>query len=257
MKSIAQTETVPLKQLCCKLARISTLQMVATDIDGTLTDRELHLHPPVVASLQRLESHGLPVMLATANAMPVGWALKTYMGVSGPLIAENGGVVMFGEEVEVLGDRRLELEAFEELKKHFPQVTESFTNRFRSVGVSMRAMGQIGPLRDFIGKHYPQLSLMDSAYNYHLIEKRISKGLALKRVAKRLKLDLEKVVALGDSDVDVSMFELVGLSIAVGNASEAAKQHASKVTVAAYGEGFVEAVWDWILPQHLGRGGKR
>lgn len=197
------------------------------------------------------------VTLATANAMPVGWAIKTYMGASGPLIAENGGVVMFGEEVEVLGDRRLALEAFEDLKKHFPRVTQSFTNRFRSVGVSMRATGKIEKLREFVDEHYPELSLMDSAYNYHLIEKRISKGDALKRVVKRLKLDLEKVVALGDSDVDVSMFEVARYSIAVGNASEAAKQHASRVTVASFGEGFVEAVWDWILPRHLGRGGKR
>ncbi len=231
-------------------------QLVATDIDGTLTDKELHFHPPVVASLQRLEAHGLPVTLATANAMPVGWALKTYMGVSGPLITENGGVVMFGDEVEVLGDRRLAVEAFEELKKHFPGVRESFTNRFRSVGVSMRASGQLGALREFVGEHYPELSLTDSAYNYHLIEKRISKGAALKSVMRRLKLDSEKVVALGDSDVDVSMFEVVGFSIAVANASEAAKKHASKVTEASFGEGFVDAVWDWILPRHLGRGGK-
>ncbi len=123
--------------------------------------------------------------------------------------------------------------------------------------MSMRATGHVEQLREFIGKHYPELSLMDSAYNYHLIDKRISKGKALKRVVKSLKLDLEKVVALGDSDVDVSMFEVAGCSIAVGNASEAAKQHASKVMIASYGEGFVEAVWDWILPEHLGRGGKR
>ncbi len=179
------------------------------------------------------------------------------MGASGPLIAENGGVVMFGEEVEVLGDRRLALEAFGDLRKHFPEVIESFTNRFRSVGVSMRATGRVEQLREFIVERYPELSLTDSAYNYHLIDKGISKGVALRSVAKRLKVDLEKVVALGDSDVDVSMFEVAGCSIAVGNASEAAKQHASKVMIASYGEGFVEAVWDWILPEHLGRGGKR
>ncbi len=226
-------------------------QLVATDIDGTLTDKELHLHPPVVASLQRLEAHGLPVTLATANAMPVGWALKTYIGVTGPLIAENGGVIMRGEEVEVLGDRRMVLEAFEELQKHFPCVTESFTNRFRSAGVSMRPTGNLSELRKYAVKHYPELRLTDSTYNYHLIEKRISKGVALKRVAKLLKLDLERVVALGDSDVDVSMFDLVGFSVAVGNASAEAKKHASRVTTACYGEGFVEAVWEWILPRHL------
>lgn len=233
-----------------------TFQLVATDIDGTLTDAELHLHSPVVASLQRLEAHGLPVMLATANAMPVGWALKTYMGVSGPLIAENGGVIMRGEEVEVLGDRRLALEAFGELRKRFPGLEESFTNRFRSVGVSMRATGGFGVLRGFVEEHYPELRLMDSRYNYHLIDRKVSKGVALTRVVKMLGLDLGRVVALGDSDVDVSMFELVGFSVAVGNGSEEAKRHASRVTTASFGEGFVEAVWEWILPRHLAGGGK-
>ncbi len=232
-------------------------QLVATDIDGTLTDKELHLHPPVVASLQRLEAHGLPVTLATANAMPVGWALKNYMGVSGPLIAENGGVVMEGDEVEVLGDRKLALDAFDEMRTRFPGVEESFTNRFRSVGVSMRATGDYAVLNGFVKEHYPELKLMNSTYNYHLTDATISKGAALSRVAELLKIDLRKVVALGDSDVDIPMFEIAGFSVAVGNASFEAKRSATRVTDASYGEGFVEAVWEWILPEHLGRGRKR
>ena len=232
-------------------------QLVATDIDGTLTDKELHLNPPVVASLQRLEAHGLPVTLATANAMPVGWALRTYMGVTGPLIAENGGVIMIRDEIEVLGNRKLALEAFGELRRRFPGVEESFTNRFRSVGVSMRATGDYAVLNQFVAEHFPELRLMNSTYNYHLIDATISKGVALAKVAKLLKIDLRKVVALGDSDVDIPMFEIAGFSVAVGNASNEAKRSASRVTDASYGEGFVEAVWEWILPEHLGRSRKR
>ncbi len=224
-------------------------RLLATDIDGTLTDAELRLHPPVVATLQKLERYGLPVTLATANAMPIGYALKAYMGVSGPLIAENGGIILHGETLEVLGDRKLALEAFDEMKKSFPGVRESFTNQFRAVGVSMHRNGEIGPMKDFLSKRYPQLRILDSAYNYHLIDKQVSKGAALKRVAQLLELDVKSIVALGDSDVDVSMFDIVGFSVAVGNASEEAKRHASAVTIGKYGEGFVEAVWERILPQ--------
>ncbi len=46
----------------------------------------------------------------------------------------------------------------------------------------------------------------------------ITKGRALKRLAQYLDIPLSRVVAIGDQDNDLTMFEAAGLSIAMGNA---------------------------------------
>jgi len=55
------------------------------------------------------------------------------------------------------------------------------------------------------------------------------KGVVLKQLAKQYNLDLEKTVAVGDSDTDIGMFELCGTSIAFNPSSEAVIQAADHV----------------------------
>ena len=57
-----------------------------------------------------------------------------------------------------------------------------------------------------------------------------SKGNAIKNLCKYLKIDLKDSVAIGDSYNDVTMFEIVGHSVAMGNASEDIKKIVDEVT---------------------------
>ena len=55
---------------------------------------------------------------------------------------------------------------------------------------------------------------------------RYTKGDGVKKVLKHLNINKEYAIGIGDSNDDISMFEEVGLSIAMGNGSEQAKQSA-------------------------------
>ena len=57
-----------------------------------------------------------------------------------------------------------------------------------------------------------------------------SKGNAIKNLCKYLKIDLKDSVAIGDSYNDLTMFEVVGHSVAMGNASEDIKKTVDEVT---------------------------
>ena len=57
-----------------------------------------------------------------------------------------------------------------------------------------------------------------------------SKGNAIKKLCEYLKIDLKDSVALGDSYNDLSMFEVVGHSVAMGNAPEDIKKIVDEVT---------------------------
>ena len=58
----------------------------------------------------------------------------------------------------------------------------------------------------------------------------VSKGVALQRICKELKIPLEEVVACGDMDNDIAMLEAAGTGICLANGSDETKKAADHVT---------------------------
>ena len=65
-------------------------KVVAVDIDGTLTNENKLIEPTVIDALQRLESAGIPVILATGNVRAITYGLWRFLNLSGPICCENG-----------------------------------------------------------------------------------------------------------------------------------------------------------------------
>lgn len=66
---------------------------------------------------------------------------------------------------------------------------------------------------------------------YEILPKGVNKGLALKKLAEHLNIDISKTIAVGDYDNDVGMLKLAGVGVAVANASKLALESADVVTV--------------------------
>jgi Cof subfamily protein (haloacid dehalogenase superfamily) len=75
-----------------------------------------------------------------------------------------------------------------------------------------------------------------------------NKGAVALTLAKRLNIAPEQVATIGDMPNDVLMFKKSGLSIAMGNASDAVKAQASAVTDSNEDDGFAKAVRKFVLP---------
>lgn len=74
-----------------------------------------------------------------------------------------------------------------------------------------------------------------------------NKGEALKTLAQHLSVPLEQTAVIGDGGNDPAMFAVAGLSIAMGQAEEAVKRHASVVTGSHIEDGAAEAIERFIL----------
>jgi Cof subfamily protein (haloacid dehalogenase superfamily) len=74
-----------------------------------------------------------------------------------------------------------------------------------------------------------------------------NKGAVAVATAQRLGLTVDQIATIGDMPTDVLMFRKSGLSIAMGNASDAVKAQASVVTDSNENEGFAKAVRKFIL----------
>lgn len=74
------------------------------------------------------------------------------------------------------------------------------------------------------------LILTSSAdFNIEIVAEGASKGDGIRRLAKKLGLDMSEVIAVGDSRNDVTMLKAAGLGLAVSNAVDGLKQKADAV----------------------------
>lgn len=70
----------------------------------------------------------------------------------------------------------------------------------------------------------------------------VNKGTFVQTMARRLGISTDAVATVGDMHNDVAMFEVSGLSFAMGNASDEVKKHAKRVTYSNEEEGFARAM---------------
>lgn len=75
----------------------------------------------------------------------------------------------------------------------------------------------------------------------------VSKGQALKRLVKSLDVNLDEIMAIGDSENDLSMLNIAGLSVAMGNGSEAIKDKVDYITDTNDNDGVAKVIEKFIL----------
>jgi hydroxymethylpyrimidine pyrophosphatase-like HAD family hydrolase len=76
-----------------------------------------------------------------------------------------------------------------------------------------------------------------------------NKGEAVRRLARRLGVDLAHTVVLGDMTNDIAMFRVAGFAIAMGQAPPAVQAEAAAITAANTDDGFAQAVRMLVLPR--------
>lgn len=227
------------------------VEAVALDVDGTLTDDSRRLSPRALAAVRRLEEAGIAVMLCTGNALCVAKTLATYLGCTGPLVCEGGGVVEYRGVVKALASREAALRGMEALKSRFgPLIEESWTNKYRLVDAAFTSKLDFATLSEAL-RGVEGVKLTYTGFAYHVVDASIDKGVGLREASSMLGVGLDSVAAVGDSDVDEPMLRLAGLGVALGNAPKRLKEAADLVVEGPDGEGLADFV-EWLL-RELGR----
>jgi hydroxymethylpyrimidine pyrophosphatase-like HAD family hydrolase len=68
------------------------VQLVVTDLDGTLSDAAERIHPASVRAIRDLEAGGIPVLVATGRRLRMAWAVLEAGGLSGPAVVLDGAL---------------------------------------------------------------------------------------------------------------------------------------------------------------------
>lgn len=82
---------------------------------------------------------------------------------------------------------------------------------------------------------------------YDMMNKGVSKGAALEMLAGTLKIKRDEIIAIGDSQNDISMLEFAGTAIAMGNADEEVKKAAGYLADTCDNDGAARILKELLL----------
>lgn len=217
---------------------------VVCDVDGTITDPRKVIQTLGIETLRRAQDRGLAVMLASGNVLPIAYGLSTFIGLEGPVVAENGGIVSYRDEVYILFSNEGPLKAFAHLEKEMPGVRRLYTDQWRQTEVALNRHADLEKVRELL-QDWP-VEIEATGFAIHIMERGHSKMAGIVKACQLLDLDPSEVVAFGDADNDAIMLKGCGYGVAVGNASELAKKAADYVAKKHHSEGVLEGL------KHLG-----
>jgi phosphoglycolate phosphatase (TIGR01487 family) len=177
--------------------------------------------------------------LASGNVLPVAYGLSTYLGLKGPIVAENGGVVSYREKIYQVAEGRVPEQAFEHLRTRMP-VERLFTDRWRTTEVALRRTADLARVRSELDGW--DVVIEATGFAIHIMDPGHGKMAGVRKMAEIMDIDVSQVAAFGDSDNDVGMLRGCGESVAVANASEDAKGVARYVSPFPHADGVIDGL---------------
>ncbi|GAB1639774.1 Cof-type HAD-IIB family hydrolase [Krasilnikovia sp. MM14-A1259] len=261
---------------------------VLADVDGTLVTKQKTLTSRTIDVVRRLDERGV-LFAITSGRPPRGMRMLVEpLGMHMPMAAFNGGVIML-PDMTVFDERDIPADVASGVIEtcrahglhvwiytatewyvtdaHAPHVDrEARTCRFpptvvpnydpfldrivKIVGVSddhdLVARAELAVQLEFDAL----VSAARSQPHYlDVTHPTANKGVVVDRLSFRFKVPREQIATFGDQPNDVLMFRRSGISIAMGNASEEVRRHATHVTASNEQDGFADAVERYVLPR--------
>jgi Cof subfamily protein (haloacid dehalogenase superfamily) len=261
---------------------MSDVQLFIADVDGTLVTREKTLTPRACAAARALRDDGIAFAI-TSGRPPRGMAMLVEpLGITAPLAAFNGGMLVEPDLVTVLERRPVpkpaSLEVVELLlgegldvwvyrdsdwfvrRNDAPHVArERATVQFeptviadlRSVVDGAAKIVGVSDDHDLVARCEDALrkrlmghisAARSQPYYLDVTHPDANKGTVVRDLSKRFGVPADRIATIGDMPNDVLMFSLGGVSIAMGNASSDVQRTARYVTSSNEEEGFANAV---------------
>ena len=228
-----------------ELPESSDWDMIVFDVDGTLLDRE-GFHDDLVSLARKVDSEVMTVSLASGRTLPNVTPIRQSLGVSGFIVAENGGMVWDSEEghdIVALEDGSRAREAAEWLATKIegldPRGIES--NRWRETEWCLKETGAHEAMRGFLDdSEWADLEVVETGFAVHIAKPGLDKSRGLRFAIEQRGIDPRRVIASGDAPNDIPMFGTVGFSVAVNDQFPEVVEAADCITDARGKDGSIE-----------------
>jgi hypothetical protein len=253
--------------------RPDNIRLVAIDLDGTLLNSKKQVSDRTVAALKCLPARGVRVVIASARPPRSVRATYELLGLDTLQINYNGAMIWNEPDKSAVFHRPLKgslaLQMIELARDQYEEVivhlevmdrwcTDRIDDEFTTETGRLFKPDHVGDLATFCQHSITKLMFLGEPRIISRIEplllegfaddvtivrqddellqimdRRVSKAVALRKVAGVYGVPMEQVMAIGDAPNDVGMLQLAGVAVAMDNGHKVVKQ-----------------VADWIAPSN-------
>ncbi|HEX3358069.1 MAG TPA: Cof-type HAD-IIB family hydrolase [Tepidisphaeraceae bacterium] len=245
-------------------APITSVRLVAIDLDGTLLDRSKKVSDRAAAALKCLPAAGVKVVIASARPPRSVRHIYQELGLDTWQINYNGALIwdepnqqpvfhrpMNSNLVAAMIDRSRDM--FEEVLVTCEILDRWYTDRddqtYTTETGRLFKPDVVAPVEQFCTEPITKLMLLgdpmiisrlesllleefgDKVTILHtddellqIMDNRVSKAVALQKVAAHYGVKQEEVMAIGDAPNDVGMLQFAGVAVAMANAHSVVKE---------------------------------
>lgn len=268
------------------------VSLIALDLDGTVLGPGREIAPAGRAALQQAQAAGIAIALATGRMLRSARVVQEQLGLNGPLITYNGGLVRLvdgrqwedpvpldaahaigalcrargyylqcylGDDLYVSADDP-RAQAYATLASVTYRVDPEVVWRPPVPPTKLLVIEPVERQPEVRAALEPVVAgRCELAHSYpHYLEisrSGVNKGVALVRLAEALGIARERVMAVGDGENDLSLIRAAGIGCAVANAVPLLATAAAYTCSARYGDGVAEAVARFALGGDQPNGG--
>lgn len=266
---------------------VSAGKLVAFDVDGTLVGRELVISPKVKSAIARMLEAGTAGCLVTGRMYRATVPFARDLGLEAPVICYQGAAIVDPGTDEVLAHTALANEIVRELiataerdgvhlqlyrnDEYYCEARNRFSDLYAALSLtqpvvvpSLREAFAYSPatkaviiadeplaaayaekLRGaFAGRANVTRSLPEFV---EVLDPTVDKGVALRFVAERLGLSMDRTIAIGDSWNDEPLLRAAGFAIAMGSAPAELRAVSDAVVGDLEHDGVAEAIERYVL----------
>jgi len=259
-------------------------QLVAIDLDGTLVDDQNAISEDVERTVREVRSAGIKIVLVSGRPQVAALPIFRQLGLALPLISSGGAQVsdpstgrliahfqppaadiqvlvglarsagltlVYQTPDEVFGEGNAQILDILRAAVRIPiqAVEDGLAACPEPIKVTVCGRRpQLDRIRDEIERRGLGLSSVLSGPEYlEVTAQGVSKGRALRSVAKFLGVSMDQVLVIGDAPNDISMLTEAGLAVAMGNAPPEVQAAATVVAPTIEEDGVAWALRRFVL----------
>jgi Cof subfamily protein (haloacid dehalogenase superfamily) len=264
----------------------NAIKLVAIDVDYTLIGGDLKISVETKQAIHNAIDAGCQVTLATGRMYRATVPFAEELGLNSPLITYDGAFVKNAKTRELYWHRPIPLEYAHQILEHLRSLgchinayindeiyVECMNDKIRRYMAHVNVGANVvGNLSDFLEEPPTKLLVISTPEivneilpvlkqkfgdKSHIVRsmptfieftgKGVTKGAALATLAEDMGLLKDQVMAIGDSENDITMLSYAGIGVAVGNADDKVKEAADYITKGINGDGVQEAISRFVL----------
>ncbi|HLX26586.1 MAG TPA: Cof-type HAD-IIB family hydrolase [Candidatus Cybelea sp.] len=262
-------------------------KLVAFDVDGTLVGRDLVIASGVRDAVSRMRHAGTEGCLVTGRMYRATIPFARELELDGPIVCYQGAAIIDPGTDEVLYHAALSNEIVRELiavterdrmhlqlyrnDEYYCETRNRFSDLYASLSMSqpvivpsLREAFAYSPATKAViiadepkAAEYAQklAAIVGGRANVtrslpefvEVLDPAVDKGAALRFVAARLGVEMERTMAIGDSWNDAPLLEAAGFAVAMGSSPPELRDIADAVVGDVAHDGVVEAIERYVL----------